>query len=56
MSEFVEEKRNIEEVREEKHKRIMKAVAWRAGYYRANRQRFVKDAFQFTKIKLMLFQ
>ena len=56
MSEFVEEKRNIEEVKEEKHKKIMNTVAWRAGYYRANPQRFVKDAFQFTKIKLRWFQ
>lgn len=56
MSDFIEETRNIEEIKEEKHKRIMQTVAWRAGYYRANPQRFVKDCLQFTDIKLKWFQ
>ena len=43
MAEFIEETRSIDEVKEEKHKKLMNTIAWRAGYYRANPQRFVKD-------------
>lgn len=56
MSEFIEETRNIEEVKEEKHTKMMRTIAWRAGYYRANPQRFVKEALQFTDIRLRWFQ
>lgn len=56
MAEFIEETRSIDEVKEEKHKKMMRTIAWRAGYYRANPQRFVKDVFQFTDIKLRWFQ
>ena len=56
MAEFVEETRSIDEVKEEKHKKLMRTIAWRAGYYRANPQRFVRDVFQFTDIKLRWFQ
>ena len=56
MAEFIEETRSIDEVKEEKHKKLMRTIAWRAGYYRANPQRFVRDVFQFTDIKLRWFQ
>ena len=56
MSDFIEETRNIEEVKEEKHTKMMRTIAWRAGYYRANPQRFVKEALQFTDIRLRWFQ
>lgn len=56
MAEFIEETRNIEEVKEEKHQKMMRTVAWRAGYYRANPQRFVKDCLQFENIRLRWFQ
>lgn len=56
MAEFIEETRNIEEVKEEKHNKTMQAIAWRAGYYRANPQRFVKDALQFSDMRLRWFQ
>lgn len=42
-----------EEIREAKSERLMETIAWRAAYYRANPQRFVKD---FTKVELRPFQ
>ena len=56
MAEFIEETRSIDEVKEEKHNKLMKTIAWRAGYYRANPQRFVKDVLQFKTIRLRWFQ
>lgn len=56
MLKFTEDKRNIKEVEEAKQKKMMEAVAWRAGYYRANPQRFVKDCLQFENIRLRWFQ
>lgn len=40
---IVENKKNIKELEQEKSRKIMETVAWRAGYYRANPQRFCKD-------------
>lgn len=56
MNEFIEETRNIEEVKEEKHTKMMRTIAWRAGYYRANPQRFVKEVLQFENMSLKWFQ
>lgn len=35
--------KSVTEIAQDKEKRIMETVAWRAAYYRANPQRFVKD-------------
>lgn len=56
MNNFIEEKKTINEIKEEKQSRIMQTIAWRAGYYRANPQRFVKEVLQFEKIRLRWFQ
>ena len=56
MPKFIEDKRNIKEVEEAKQKKMMEVIAWRAGYYRANPQRFVKDCLQFTDMRLRWFQ
>ena len=56
MVEFINETRSIDEIKEEKHKKMMRTIAWRAGYYRANPQRFVKDVLQFKNIRLRWFQ
>ena len=45
---IVENKRNIKEIEQEKSQKIMETVAWRAGYYRANPQRFCKDILNIT--------
>ena len=44
---------NINEIKEDKYRRIMRAVAKKASYYRANPQRFVKEILN---INLKLFQ
>ena len=41
------------ELDKDKEQKIMETVAWRAGYYRANPQRFVSDVLG---IQLKLFQ
>ena len=56
MAEFINETRSIDEIKEEKHKKMMRTIAWRAGYYRANPQRFGKDVLQFKNIRLRWFQ
>lgn len=50
---IVENKKNIKEVEREKSQKIMETVAWRAGYYRENPQRFCTDILN---IKLKWFQ
>lgn len=49
----VTSKKNIKEIEQNKFEKTMETVAWRAGYYRNNPQRFVKDVLQ---INLKLFQ
>lgn len=41
------------EIEKDKEQKIMETVAWRAGYYRANPQRFVSEVLG---IQLKLFQ
>ena len=41
------------QIQEDRSKKIMEVVAWRAGYYRCNPHRFVED---FIGIRLKLFQ
>lgn len=50
---IVENKKNIKQLEQEKSQKIMETVAWRAGYYRANPQRFCKDILN---INLKWFQ
>ena len=50
---IVENKKNIKELEREKSQKIMETIAWRAGYYRANPQRFCKDILN---INLKWFQ
>ena len=45
--------KTINEIKEDKYRRIMRAVAKKASYYRANPQRFVKEILN---INLKLFQ
>lgn len=49
----MEPKKNIQEIAQEKDKKLMDIVAWRAGYYRANPHRFVSEVLG---IELRLFQ
>ena len=46
-------KMSAKEVANDKATKLMKTIAWRAGYYRANPHRFVKD---YLGITLKLFQ
>lgn len=48
-----ENKKSVQEIAQDKERRIMDTIAWRAGYYRANPQRFVDEVLG---IKLKLFQ
>ena len=50
---IVENKKSVKELEQEKSQKIMETVAWRAGYYRANPQRFCKDILN---INLKWFQ
>lgn len=36
-------KKSVQEIAQDKEQKIMQTVAWRAGYYRANPQRFVSE-------------
>lgn len=36
-------KKSVTQIKHDKERKIMETVAWRAGYYRANPQRFVRD-------------
>lgn len=47
------EKKTVKQIAHDKEQRIMETVAWRAGYYRANPQRFVEEVLG---IKLKWFQ
>jgi len=46
-------KKSVQQIAQDKEQKIMETVAWRAGYYRANPQRFIADV---TNIKLKWFQ
>ena len=46
-------KKSDEQVFQTKNSKMMETIAFRAGYYRANPQRFVEE---FLGIKLKLFQ
>lgn len=46
-------KMNVKELEQSKEQKMMETVAWRAGYYRANPQRFVSEVLGFD---LKLFQ
>lgn len=46
-------KKSVQEIERDKEQKIMETVAWRAGYYRRNPQRFVSDVLG---IHLKLFQ
>ena len=50
---IVENKKSVQEQEREKSQKIMETIAWRAGYYRANPQRFCKEILN---INLKWFQ
>lgn len=45
--------KSVKQIEKDKEQKIMETVAWRAGYYRANPQRFVSEVLG---IHLKLFQ
>jgi len=45
--------KSVQELAQDKQESIMNTIAWRAGYYRANPQRFVSEVLQ---IRLKWFQ
>ena len=50
--------KSVEQVARDKEQKIMETVAWRAGYYRANPQRFVSEVLltDTNSFKLKWFQ
>lgn len=48
-----ENKKSVQEIAQDKERKIMETIAWRTGYYRCNPHRFVKDVLG---IQLKLFQ
>lgn len=48
-----ERKKSVQELEADKAQKVMETVAWRAGFYRANPQRFVEEVLE---IKLKIFQ
>ena len=40
---MAEKKKSVQEIAQDKERKIMEAVAWRAAYYRANPQRYVEE-------------
>lgn len=36
-------KKTVKEIAQDKEQKLMETIAWRAGYYRANPQRFVSE-------------
>ena len=48
-----ERKKSVREIAQDKERKIMETVAWRAGFYRANPQRFASEVLGIT---LKLFQ
>lgn len=45
--------KSVNEIAQDKEQKIMETVAWRAGYYRSNPQRFVEEVLG---IHLKVFQ
>lgn len=43
-----ENKKSVQEIAQDKERKTMETVAWRAGYYRANPQRFVSEVLGIT--------
>jgi len=41
-------KKTVQEIAQDKEQKIMETVAWRAGYYRKNPQRFVSEVLGIT--------
>lgn len=50
---MAEKKKSVQEIAQDKERKIMETVAWRAAYYRANPQRYVEEVLG---IHLKLFQ
>lgn len=50
---MAERKKTVREIAQDKERKTMETVAWRAAYYRANPERFVEE---FLGIQLKLFQ
>lgn len=50
---MTDKKKNVQEIAQDKERKIMEVVAWKAGYYRANPQRFAGEVLG---IHLKLFQ
>ncbi|MDO4189334.1 MAG: terminase family protein, partial [Lachnospiraceae bacterium] len=49
--------KSVKEIEEEKSRKIMNIVAWKAGYFRSNPHRFVSEVlFAGTNFRLRLFQ
>lgn len=54
---MAEKKKSVQEIAQDKERKIMETVAWRAGYYRANPQRMVNDVlFNVSDFSLRWFQ
>lgn len=50
-------KKSVQELEQEKTRKIMEIVAWKAAYFRSNPQRFVSEVlFAGTNFRLRLFQ
>lgn len=50
---MAEKKRTVQEIAQDKERKIMEIIAWKAGFYRANPHRFVEEVLG---IRLKLFQ
>lgn len=50
---MADKKKSVQELAQDKERKTMETVAWKAGYYRKNPQRFVKEVLG---INLKLFQ
>ena len=46
-------KKSVQELAQDKERKTMNIIAWKAGYYRSNPQRFVEEVLD---IHLKLFQ
>ena len=54
---MTEKKKSVQQIAQDKERKIMETVAWRAGYYRANPQRMVNDVlFNVQDFTLRWFQ
>lgn len=54
---MAQNKRSIQEIEQAKAEKTMEIVAWKAGYYRSNPQRFVSEVlFAGINFRLRIFQ